>query len=102
MGPALCTGDISLLGTKTLAIESWEQLISFPSLCSQLAGKEDFTHSLCLSELKHPMMARKEVTIPSINGETEAQGVREGKGLQDGTNGGDRNVSDDLSQVTRH
>ena len=50
-------------------------------------------------------MVRKEVIIPSMNGETEARGVEEGKDLprvEEGTGGMDRNVSDDLSQAMRY
>lgn len=50
-------------------------------------------------------MVRKEVIIPSVNGETEAQGVKEEKDLprvQEGTGGMDRNASDDLSQAMRY
>lgn len=49
-------------------------------------------------------MVRKEVIVPSTNGETEARGVEEGKDLprvQEGTSGMDRNVCDDLSRAMR-
>lgn len=78
----------------------WEWLILFLGLCSQQAEREDFTPCLCLSGSKHSLMVRKEAIIPSMKGETEAQGVEEEKDLprvQEGTSGMERNASDDLS-----